>query len=455
VYDRFRGRLVWPIRDLSGDTIGFGARRLFDDDDGPKYLNTPETLLYKKSQVLYGIDLARKAIGSQQQAVVVEGYTDVMACHLAGVGTAVATCGTAFGSDHIKVLRRLLMDDDTFTGEVVFTFDGDAAGQKAALRAFDDDQRFVAATFVAVEAHGLDPCDLRLQQGDEAVRSLVSHRVPMFEFAIRSTLATHDLDTAEGRVAALRDAAPVVARIRDQALRPEYARLLAGWLGIDLKPVREAVARAERGGGRGSGGKADRSAPRPPSSGTSSGVSAATEQEAPRPSVVLRPDPRSLPHHVEREALKAALQRPAAVVDWFDVVEDPAFTFPPYATAHGAVVAAGGTAAGASLEPQAWVDAVLAACPDDSARSLVTSLVVEPLRVDEGESEGEAEDRYAVGIVARLLELDAARRIEELRGRLTRLDPVADPAASETVFRDLLALEQYRRELREQAVGEG
>ncbi len=201
---------MWPIRDLGGEVIGFGARKLFDDDDGPKYLNTPETPIYKKSQVLYGIDLARRDISKNQQAVIVEGYTDVMACHLAGITTAVATCGTSFGTEHIKVLRRLLMDDDQMRGSVVFTFDGDAAGQKAALRAFEEDQRFVTQTFVAVEPSGLDPCDLRIQHGDAAVVALVDRRVPLFEFAIRSTLAAYDLETAEGRIAALRDAAPIV-----------------------------------------------------------------------------------------------------------------------------------------------------------------------------------------------------------------------------------------------------
>ncbi|HET7530926.1 MAG TPA: DNA primase, partial [Mycobacteriales bacterium] len=127
-YDRFRGRLLWPIRDASGDVIGFGARRLFDDDRiDAKYLNTPETPIYRKSQVLYGIDLAKREIARRKQVVVVEGYTDVMACHLSGVPTAVATCGTAFGTDHIKVVRRLLVDDDAYSGEVVFTFDGDEA----------------------------------------------------------------------------------------------------------------------------------------------------------------------------------------------------------------------------------------------------------------------------------------------------------------------------------------
>jgi DNA primase len=249
IYDRFRGRLVWPIRDVSGQTIGFGARKLFDDDQGPKYLNTPETPIYKKAQVLYGLDLAKRDIarGDPRRVVVVEGYTDVMACHLAGLTTAIATCGTAFGTDHIKVLRRV-MGDDNASGEVVFTFDGDEAGQKAALRAFTEDDRFNAQTFVAVAPDGLDPCDLRLQRGDAAVRGLMETKQPMFEFAIDRKLGGFDLATVEGRVGALRAAAPIVAEIRDQLLRPGYERVLARRLGMDPTEVRSEVERAARGG---------------------------------------------------------------------------------------------------------------------------------------------------------------------------------------------------------------
>ena len=240
LYDRFRGRLVWPIRDVAGDTVGFGARKLYDTDDGPKYLNTPETLVYKKSQALYAIELAKRAIAKEQRAVVVEGYTDVMACHLAGVETAVATCGTAFGLEHVKVLRRLLLDDG-LNGSVVFTFDGDAAGQKAALRSFEQDQRLAAQTFVAIEPNGMDPCELRIAKGDEAVRALIDTRRPLLRFVLESALREHDLDRPEGRVAALRAVAPIVARIKDRTLRPEYVRALSGWLGMDLAPVQQAV----------------------------------------------------------------------------------------------------------------------------------------------------------------------------------------------------------------------
>ena len=410
VYDRFRGRLVWPIRDLGGDVVGFGARKLLDDDDGPKYLNTPETPIYKKSQVLYGIDLARKDISKSQQAVIVEGYTDVMACHLAGVPTAVATCGTSFGSDHIKVLRRLLMDDDQMKGKVVFTFDGDAAGQKAAMRAFSEDQKFVSQTFVAVEPSGLDPCDLRLEHGDSAVVELVDRKVPLFEFAIKSTIATYDIDSAEGRIAALRDAAPIVAKIRDGALRPEYTRRLAGWLGMDVGEVAKAV-----------GG----STPAP--------VQAARVARPGDPALV-----------VEREALKCALQHPAVVADWYASVETPAFTHPRAISVHEAIVAAGGPRS--EVGGLAWIDSVLEVCPDDEVRSLVRELAVEPLPAMDGQ-----DSRYATGVIARLLEVDAGRRIDDLMGRLQRSD---DAAEQERLGQDLQALQQYRRSLLREAIGD-
>ena len=249
VYDRFRGRVVWPIRDVTGQVIGFGARRLYDDDKGPKYLNTPETTIYKKAQVLYGLDLAKRDISREHRVVVVEGYTDVMACHLAGITTAIATCGTAFGSDHITVLRRVMGDDST-AGEVVFTFDPDAAGQKAALRAFADAKRFNAQTYVATGPEGLDPCDLRLKRGDGAVRGLMDTKVPMVEFVLDQRIAGYDLTSVEGRVGALRASAPVVAELRDALLQPEYIRVLARRLGMDTEDVRREVERAGRSGAR-------------------------------------------------------------------------------------------------------------------------------------------------------------------------------------------------------------
>ncbi|QTV80787.1 DNA primase [Microbacterium sp. NIBRBAC000506063] len=296
VYDRFRGRLVWPIRDVTGQTIGFGARKLFDDDQGPKYLNTPETPIYKKNQVLYGLDLAKRDIarGDPRRVVVVEGYTDVMACHLAGVTTAIATCGTAFGAEHIKVLRRV-MGDDSGSGEVVFTFDGDEAGQKAALRAFSEDNRFNAQTFVAVAPDGLDPCDMRLQRGDAAVRGLLEQKVPLFEFAIDRRLDGFDLATVEGQVGALRAAAPIVAEIRDRLIRPGYERVLARRLGMDPTVVHAEVERAARGGGK-PPQRFEQPVPEPSDAGEGA------------PVISMATLPRNADTAVERDALIGALQ---------------------------------------------------------------------------------------------------------------------------------------------------
>ena len=294
VYDRFRGRLVWPIRDVTGQVIGFGARKLLESDQGPKYLNTPETPIYRKSQVLYGLDLAKRDISRAHRVVVVEGYTDVMACHLAGITTAVATCGTAFGTDHITALRRV-MGDDSAAGEVVFTFDPDAAGQKAALRAFGEEKRFAAQTYVAVAPAGLDPCDLRLERGDGAVRALMDTKVPMFEFVIDQRVSAFDLGTVEGRAGALRAAAPIVADIRDPALRPGYTRVLARRLGLDLSEVGRAVeqaARAPRG---------DANTARPAPAESSAGVA-----ELPR--VTIASLPRNADVALERDALMGFLQ---------------------------------------------------------------------------------------------------------------------------------------------------
>ncbi len=448
-YDRFRGRLLWPIRDLSGDVIGFGARKLHEDDDGPKYLNTPETPLYKKSQVLYGVDLARKEISRRQQAVIVEGYTDVMAAHLSGIETAVATCGTAFGVDHIKVLRRLLMDQDEFRGQVIFTFDGDAAGRKAALRAFNEDQRFVSQTFVAIDQAGLDPCELRLQEGPEALRELIARRVPLFEFAIRATLDDYDLNTAEGRVAGLRSAAPVLATIRDRALRPEYTRMVAGWLGMEPGAVSDAVRQAVAAGAASRANPTSGGSPRSHRNATPTPTATETTDA---PAVVgwQRPDPKLTAIAVEREALKCAIQIPQHVAPWYESVEPQAYTASVHAAVHGAIVAAGSP--GAIADGHEWIEAVLSACSDDGLRAYVRGFAVDPLHVP-GEDDEQRRD-YGTAVIARLLEMDTTRRIVELKGRLQRTNPTEAEAEYNRQFGDLIALEQYRRQLRERALGE-
>ena len=414
--DRFRRRLTWPIRDLAGDVIGFGARKLFDDDDGPKYLNTPETPLYKKSHVLYGIEHAKREIARRRQAVVVEGYTDVMACHLAGVPTAVATCGTAFGTDHIGVLRRLLMDTDTLRGEIIFTFDGDAAGQKAAERAFEDDQRFVAQTFVAVSPDGMDPCELRLAKGDAAVRDLVAGREPLIAFVLRARRRRYDLDTAEGRVGALRECAPLVAKIKDRALVHEYARKLAGDLGMEVETVTRAVASL-----------AGRTAPEPR-----------------RPTAASTVD--STQSVVEREALKLALQVPVLAGPMFDSVPAQCYLDPVHRAVREALDAAGGAAN--AVAGAVWVEGARDACADLAAKALVGELAVEPLRLA-----GEPDFKYVSVILSQLQLPAATQRIQELKSKLQRLNPVTHADEHLRLFGELVPLEQHARALREQAVG--
>jgi DNA primase len=444
VYDRFRGRLVWPIHSPSGDVIGFGARRLYDDDTGPKYLNTPETPVYRKGEVLFGLDLARREIARSQQAVVVEGYTDVMACHLSGVETAVATCGTSFGEDHVRVLRRLLDDRNELRGEVVFTFDGDSAGRKAAVRAFTEDRHFVTQLYVAVEPSGLDPCELWQTRGPDAVRELVAGRVPLSEFVVKDVLSGFDLGNPEGRVAALRAAAPLVARTKDRSLRPEYARSLAGWLGMETEPVLAAVERAARAGAGAGAGAPSRSRPERQGTAAAAGDAAPPAPEAP---AAPRPAPDDRALLVDREALKTALQYPALSGAAFDQLPPEAFGHPAYVAVRAAVAAAGGAVGGATLDSgERWVAAVLDASANDAVRSVVTELAVEPLRV-----EHEADARYVDEQIGWLEERMVQRQVAEVRSRLQRIDPEADDY--QRVFGELVGLEQQRRQLRERAAG--
>jgi DNA primase len=478
VYDRFRGRLVWPIRDLTGSTVGFGARRLLEDDKGPKYLNTPETPIYHKSQVLYGLDLAKRDVSRSRQVVVVEGYTDVMACHLAGVTTAVATCGTSFGVDHIKVLRRVL-GDDSGLGEVVFTFDPDAAGQKAAMRAFSEEQRFAAQTYVAVAPEGLDPCDLRLNRGDDAVRRLLTTKKPMFEFVLRQILAAHNLDTVEGRVAALRAAAPVVAEIRDPALRPGYARELAGWLGMELAEVGRAVTAAgQRSASRGPEGRASsdgrRADARRPESrggdarsgdrgsgdrrqghGDSRGPGAgygysdpgAGEYDdehpldgGPQPDLSLMQLPTDIATRLERDALQAMLQHPELIgTDLLARAAQVRFANPSLSVVRDGIVGSIDAASG----PE-WLSRVALEVPEPFA-GLVKQLGVAPIPNRGAEDKLRA---YVLGITSSLIDRDLLARKSELLGRLQRADSAADPERYREIQRELLEVERERRELR-------
>jgi DNA primase len=485
-YDRFRGRLMWPIRDVTGQTIGFGARKLFDDDKGPKYLNTPETPVYHKAQVLYGLDLAKRDIAKNRRVVVVEGYTDVMAAHLSGVTTAVATSGTSFGVDHIKLLRRV-MGDDSGLGEVIFTFDPDAAGLKAAMRAFAEEQRFSAQTFVAVAPEGLDPCDLRLARGEQAVRDLIDSKQPMFEFVVRQILKNYNLDTVEGRIAALREAAPVVVDIRDVALKPGYTRELARLIGVDIGEVQSAVAvavkqakaaataakaKAGRATTYSSNSSADSSARSSstqstgmtsaiPAGGPGNGSRAAAPhgstqqmaQDAPiddgtpydnglrsesfEPRVFdLNADPST---RLERDALMALLQHPEEVgaILAADVAQ---------AMVLNANLATVRDAIGANLTElggSTWIQRIQKDVPGEW-RPLVTQLAVSPLPQRDNREIG----AYCRGVVSSLVDRDLVRRKSELVGRLQRT-PMDQGETSRAIQQELMALEFKRRALSE------
>ncbi|UPK73608.1 DNA primase [Nocardioidaceae bacterium SCSIO 66511] len=423
-YDRFRGRLIWPIRDVAGDVVGFGARRLFDDDRiEAKYLNTPETPIYKKSQVLYGVDLARRPISKASQAVVVEGYTDVMACHQAGVTTAIATCGTAFGPDHARILRRLMLDHDEFRGEVIFTFDGDEAGQNAAMRAFEGDQQFVAQTYVAVESEGLDPCDLRLQQGDAAVRELIAKRVPLYRFVLANVARKYDLDRADQRVDATAEAARLVSAIRDRSKVDAFAREIASTIGVDVDDVRAQIRRA---GQRGSGDRQQR------------------EQADVRPPA---PDAPSLGEERfadERELLQAIVQYPQVAAGRLDGIDADDFAHPTAAAVWTLIEKHPPSAA----SDAAWVPELRDAASDDATRSVLAALATQPLRTN-----GDVTEPLMSALVARVQELTTLRRIAELKSRLQRTNPVDEVSDYNRMFGELVALEQQRRTLRERAVG--
>ncbi|MDR7300893.1 DNA primase [Haloactinomyces albus] len=432
--DRFHRRLLWPLKDLGGDVVGFGARRIFDDDPiEAKYVNTSATPIFNKSQVLFGIDLAKREIAKRHQAVVVEGYTDVMAMHLAGVPTAIASCGTAFGDEHVAVLRRLMMDDDAFRGEVIYTFDGDEAGQKAALKAFDGEQQFATQTYVAITPDGMDPCELRQNSGDAAVRDLVARRRPLFEFAIRSLLTGYDLDSVEGRVAALQRTVPLVAQIKDPASRDGYAVNLTWWTGWDDE---KQVVRRVRESAGGTSAKPRRKQARPAGQET-----LGTEAELPP-----RPPRHDLPRWSQRETLKAALQMPALAGPVYDSLPEEAFTEPVYKELHQAILAAGGTVSG--LAGPALINAVHQCCDSAVARSLLTQLAVET-----PDTKSEQDHRYVTGVIARLQENLVAGQIADIKSRVQRLSPLDDADEYHALFGDLVALEQYRKSLLEQAMG--
>jgi DNA primase len=430
-YDKFRGRLIWPIRDSTGQVIGFGARKLYEDDQGPKYLNTSDTLVYHKSSVLYGIDLAKKDISKQQRVVVVEGYTDVMACHLAGVTTAVATCGTAFGDEHIRIINRLLSTDKESPAQVIFTFDPDAAGQKAAMRAYADSHKFSAQTFVAVGPDGLDPCDLRSEKGDAAVVEMIEEKKPLFEFAIKQKISKFDLSTIEGRVGAARAAAPVVAQILDPSMRPAYTRELAGWVNLEGNEVAALVDAAAKTAKQDAVKDLRRdSAP------TESTVPIASESDS--SDRFAQPNLSDPISRFERQVLEVLVQIPEAFeTDQVIRIIRDGFSAP----AHNAILEAIGNSL-SSLGSEEWMNAIARSC-DPELQSMLRSVAAQALPAKTKEEL----IRYGQGVIARALINALAHEKANLMSMLRRADVADDPQQSAQIQQDLVKLEAERRKL--------
>ena len=449
LYDRFRGRLMWPIRDVTGDTVGFGARRLLDDDRiAAKYLNTSETPIYKKSLVLYGLDAAKKSIAKDRQAVIVEGYTDVMAAQLSGVDGAVATCGTAFGIDHIKILRRIMRDEaDGSPAKVIFTFDGDAAGQKAAMKAFGEDQRWASQSFVAVAPDGMDPCDLRLAKGGDAVKSLIDDAVPMFEFAVRTTMKRFDLETPEGRVQAMQAIAPIINSIRDSSLRPEYMRTVAGMLGVEVEQVRNEVQRAGRIKARESSGDGASSRPTDRTPASTDDVPEPSNAEG--ASALPPPNLRDPVVINERQLLQALLQYPTRfTTETIDAIPPVAFTAPAHAAIFDGVRTVAGRAS--ALSTAAWAAAVTEAAPL-AVRGLLAELAVAPLPTRVDATTGLPPQRYLESLVIGVHDSGLSRQIADETAAIRRLQntPEPDQEALRARSRRLIELEMNRARLRD------
>jgi DNA primase len=355
------------------------------------------------------------------------------------VKTAVAACGTAFGDDHFSALRRLLMDDNFWRGEIIFTFDGDAAGQAAALKAFLGDQKVAGQTYVVVSPDGQDPCEMRQRSGDAALRDLVARREPLFDFALRQEIAkredsrTHAL-TYDSQVEVMRWAVPIVAQIKDHGLRKRYATQLAEWTGWqdpqlvyrrvdeEARKLRGAAAAPTRGP------RAEQSGPTQPAA---------------------YPDPRDPVLRSQRQALTAGLQYPEIAGPAFDALEADAFTHPAYAAVRTLMAEAGGASSG--LAGADWIGAITDCTDDLTLRALVSELASEPLPVKTTNDI----PRFITGVLANAQAGLVGRQIAELKSRLHRVSSTDDPDTYMALFGDLVALEQYRKSLLDQAMGSG
>ena len=391
VRDRFRGRITFPIQDLQGRHLGFGARVLPSDpraSEQAKYLNTAETRIYRKHEILYNLHRARASIARSGEAFVVEGYTDVIGLAQAGIENSVATCGTALGKEHFELLSR-------FAQRAVLAFDSDEAGARAAERAFALQETYPIQAVVMIMPDGLDPAELVAKQGADAVRQAAAQARPLVEYMIRRTVGRHDLGTIEGQSAAVADALPLLERLQDPVRRSEYAGLLADLAGVAETSVLRSLQR--RLGGR--------------------------------PQEVAKTIKKgSAAERAEREMLRLLARDGEAYAVLADRLTEQHFRAPPNRRLFTALVDARGDVA------------AVVASPDQKLSAGAAALAVEPF-------DGDPSPEYALAVWRRLQEFVLRAQSDELRMKLQRLNPTEDHGYDD-LFKQLVEIDGELRRLR-------
>jgi DNA primase len=393
VRDRFRGRVTFPVHDLSGRAVGIGARVLPGDrDDGPKYLNSPETPIYRKAEVLYNLNRAKQAVARTGEIVIVEGYTDVIALVRAGVETAVATCGTALGEGHFKLASR-------FAQRMVLAFDSDEAGARAAERAYRYLEQFPLQPVVLILPEGLDPADFVRRHGGEAFRELSARAEPLIAYMLRRTVARHDLDSVEGQSVAVAEALPVLEGLQDPVRQREYGHALAELARVSDTSVMLALERRQAG----------------------------------RPVEVQQAIKRASVHErVEREMLRLLARSSEIFGELAPRLSDEHFQSAQHRKLFEVLRKADGD-----------VRSIVAATDtaDDRMRVTMPALALEPL-------DGEPTLAYAADVWTRLQEFALKRRSASLRRRLQKMNPTSD-TGYDALFQELIAADGELRRLRE------
>jgi DNA primase len=400
VRDRFRDRITFPIHDLSGRAVAFGARSLKDVPGQPKYLNSSESEVYKKGQVLYNLHRAKASLTRTGDAYVVEGYTDVIALHQAGIETGVATCGTALGEAHFRLLAR-------FAKRAILAFDSDEAGARAAQRAYELHQAHALEVRVLLMPDGLDPADFVRQRGADAFHELAAAAVPLVQFMLDRTLRLFDLSTVEGRAQAANACVPLLEAIRDAVTQEQYGHYVADRVGASDGAVMAKLGAGpvERPAGNGHG---------------------AYDEQAP---------PRKLPpqHQVEREMLRLLARSSELFAEFSPRLSDARFDRAQHRKLFEILVTSGG-----DVRSVVGVES-----PDEKLVGQLSSLVTESIN-------GEPTRSYANQLALRLEEFELQRRIDTVKRDLERLNPIKDPTFEER-FVELSRLEGARRRVREQA----